>query len=126
MNYPYRPQKEWDIINIVKKAIRTLNKKKGTTLKMLNISFGLGVDSKYGSGQLDTTVSLTVQDTVNKKVNKFFWYESFFNADLPDDRDADSGANKVSSPGDKVLLRVAYCIWFSRHWMTAPQKKNIK
>ena len=107
MNYPYRPQKEWDIINIVKKAIRTLNKKKGTTLKMANISFGLGVDNKYGSGQLDTTISLTVQDAVSKKINKLFWYESFFNADLPDDKDEASGANKVSSPGDKVLLRVA-------------------
>lgn len=82
---------------------------------MLNISFGLGVDSKYGSGQLDTTVSLTVQDITNKKTNKFFWYESFFNAELPDDKDEDSGADKVSNPKDKILLRVAYSIWFCRH-----------
>lgn len=82
---------------------------------MLNISFGLGVDSKYGSGQLDTTVSLTVQDTASKKINSFSWYESFFNADLPDDKDKDSGADRVNSPGDKVLLRVAYSIWFCRH-----------
>jgi len=126
MSYPYRPQKEWDIINIVKKAIRTLNKKKGTTLKMANISFGQGVDSKYGSGQLDTTISLVVQETISKRIMKLFWYESFFNPDLPDDKDEVSGVNKVSNPGDKVLLRVAYCIWFGRHWMSAPQKKNKK
>ncbi len=82
---------------------------------MLNISFGLGVDDKYGSGQLDTTVSLTVQDTVSKKINSFSWYESFFNADLPDDKDEASGANKVSDSKDKILLRVAYSIWFCRH-----------
>ena len=82
---------------------------------MRNISFGLGVDDKYGSGQLDTTVSLTVQDTVSKKTIKLFWYESFFNAELPDDKDEVAGVNKVSKPEDKVLLRIAYSIWFCRH-----------
>lgn len=125
MSYPYRPQKEWDIINIVQKAIRTLNKKKGTAFKfiMSNISFGQGVDSKYGSGQLDTTISLAVQEAVSKKMMKLFWYESFFNPDLPDDRDEASGASKVNKPEDKILLRVAYSIWFNRHWMIPPQKK---
>lgn len=117
MSYPYRPQKEWDIINIVKKAIRTLNKKKGTNFNLLNINFGLGVDSEHGSGQLDTIVNLTVQETVSKKTMKVFWYESFFNPELPDVKDEASGASKVNKPEDKILLRVAYSIWFNRNWM---------
>lgn len=118
--------KQEKITEIIKAAIKKLNKIKGTNLKLYKISFGLGVDTKYGSGQLDTAISLTVQDTVSKKINKFFWYESFFNPDLPDNKDADSGANKVSNPKDKVVIRTAYSIWFCRHWMYQPQKKNKK
>ena len=46
---------------------------------------------------------------------KLFWYESFFDPDLPDDEDIVSGASRINDPEDKVLLRVAYSIWSGRH-----------
>ena len=55
-----------------------------------------------------------------------FWYESFFDPNLPDDKDEIAGANRISEPEDKVLLRVAYGIWGGRHWMSEPQKKKRK
>ena len=57
---------------------------------------------------------------------KLFWYESFFNVDLPDDKDEISGVSKVNKSEDKILLRVAYSIWSSRHWMSEPQMKKQK
>ena len=83
---------------------------------MIETKFSAGVDDKYGvEGQLDTAITATIKDTVNNKYIKLFWYESFFNADLPDDKDEISGANRISDPEDKILLRVAYSIWSSRH-----------
>ena len=83
---------------------------------MLDTTFSAGVDDKYGTeGQLDTAITTTIKDTANNKYIKLFWYESFFNADLPDDKDEISGASKANKPEDKILLRVAYSIWSSRH-----------
>ena len=82
---------------------------------MLDTTFKPGVDKKYGTeGQLDTTITVNIKDTAYNKYIKLFWYESFFDADLPDDKDEISGASKVSKPEDKILLRVAYSIWSNR------------
>ena len=94
---------------------------------MLDTTFSVGVDDKYGvEGQLDTAITVNIKDTTNNKYIKLAWYESFFNADLPDDKDNISGASKVSKPEDKILLRVAYSIWSSRYWMSEPQTKKRK
>lgn len=94
---------------------------------MLDTTFSVGVDDKYGTeGQLDTAITVNIKDTSSNKYMKLFWYESFFNADLPDDKDEISGASKISKPEDKILLRVAYSIWSSRHWMSEPQTKKTK
>ena len=93
---------------------------------MLDTTFSVGVDDKYGTeGQLDTAITVNIKDTTNNKYIKLFWYESFFNADLPDDKDGISGASNAK-PEDKILLRVAYSIWSSRHWMSEPQMKKRK
>ena len=94
---------------------------------MIETKFSVGVDDKYGTGgQLDTAITVNIKDTTNNKYIKLFWYESFFNADLPDDKDEISRASKVDKPEDKILLRVAYSIWSSRHWMSEPQTKKTK
>lgn len=94
---------------------------------MLDTTFSLGVDDKYGAeGQLDTAITVNIKDTANNKYIKLAWYESFFDADLPDDKDEISGVSKVNKPEDKILLRVAYSIWSSRHWMSEPQTKKRK
>ena len=94
---------------------------------MLDTTFKPGVDKKYGTeGQLDTVIIVNIKDTVNNKYIRLSWYESFFNADLLDDKDEISGASKMSKPEDKILLRVAYSIWSSRYWMSEPQTKKRK
>ena len=128
MDYKHRKQKDnYYIVDMIKKAIKTLNDKKGTKFRLFNATFGIGVDSEYGiAGQLDKTITVSIEDASSKKYMKLFWYESFFEADLPDDKDEDSGANRMSDPEDKILLRVAYSIWSSRHWMSKPQTKKRK
>ena len=94
---------------------------------MLDTTFSVGVDDKYGTeGQLDTAITVNIKDTTTNKYIKLFWYESFFNADLPDDKDEISGASKMSKPEDKILLRVAYGIWSSRDLIGEPQTKKQK
>ena len=128
MDYKYRKQKDnYYIVDMVKKAIKTLNDKKGTKFRLFNATFGIGVDSEYGiAGQLDKTITVSIEDSSSKKYMKLFWYESFFEADLPDDKDEISGADRMSDPEDKILLRVAYSIWSNRHWMTESQMKKRK
>lgn len=128
MDYKHRKQKDnYYIVDTIKKAIKTLNDKKGTKFRLFNATFGIGVDSEYGiAGQLDKTITASIEDTTNNKYMKLFWYESFFEADLPDDKDEDSGADRMSDPEDKVLLRVAYSIWSGRHWMIESQTKKRK
>ena len=93
---------------------------------MLDTTFSVGVDDKYGvEGHLDTAITATIKDTTTNKYMKLFWYESFFNAELPDDKDEISGVSNAK-PEDKILLRVAYSIWSSRHWMSEPQTKKRK
>ena len=90
-----------------------MNNKKGSKFKLLDTTFKPGVDKKYGTeGQLDTTITVNIKDTANNKYIKLFWYESFFNADLPDDKDEISGVSNAK-PEDKILLRVVYGIWSS-------------
>lgn len=62
---------------------------------------------------------------VNNKYIRLFWYESFLNVELPDEKDVASVASKMSDPEDKILLRVAYSIWSGRHWMSKPHKKKL-
>lgn len=128
MDYKHRKQKDnYYIVDMIKKAIKTLNDKKGTKFRLFNATFGIGVDSEYGiAGQLDKTITVSIEDTTSKKYMKLFWYESFFEADLPDDKDEDSGASKMNDPEDKILLRVAYSIWNGRHWMAEAQTKKRK
>ena len=128
MDYKHRKQKDnYYIVDMVKKAIKTLNDKKGSKFRLLNATFGIGVDSEYGiEGQLDKTITVSIEDTTNSKSMKLFWYESFFEADLPDDKDEISGASRASDPEDKILLRVAYDIWSNRRWMSRPQTKKRK
>ena len=128
MDYKHRKQKDnYYIVDMIKKAIKTLNDKKGSKFRLLNATFGIGVDSEYGiAGQLDKTITASIEDTSSKKYMKLFWYESFFEAELPDDKDIVSGANRISDPEDKILLRVAYSIWSNRHWMSKPQTKKRK
>ena len=93
-----------------------MNDKKGSKLRLTNATFDVGVGDEYGiAGQLDKTITVSIEDTTNSKSMKLFWYESFFDPDLPDDKDEISGANRISDPEDKVLLRVAYGIWSGRH-----------
>lgn len=112
MDYKHRKQKDnYYIVDMIKKAIKKLNDKKGTKFRLFNATFGIGVDSEYGiAGQLDKTITVSIEDTTNNKYMKLFWYESFFEAELPDDKDEISGADRMSDPEDKILLRVAYSI----------------
>ena len=127
MDYKRRRQKDnYYIVDVVKKAIKTLNDKKGSKFRLLNATFGIGVDSEYGiAGQLDKTITVSIEDAANNKSMKLFWYESFLDPDLPDDEDEISGANRISDPEDKVLLRVVYGIWSCRRWMSEPHKKKL-
>ena len=94
---------------------------------MTNTTFDVGVDDKHGTEwHLDKTITVSIENTTNNKSMKLFWYESFFEANLPDDKDIVSGAGRISDPEDKILLRVAYGIWSNRHWMSRPQTKKRK
>ena len=104
-----------------------LNDKKGTKLRLTNATFDVGVGGKHGTEwHLDKTITVSIEDTANNKSMKLFWYESFFEADLPDDKDEISGADRMSDSEDKILLRVAYSIWSNRRWMSKPQTKKRK
>ena len=82
---------------------------------MLDITLKPGIDKKYRTeGQLDTVIIVNIKDTANNKYIRLSWYESFFDAKLPDNKDVASGASKMSKPEDKILLRVAYSIWSNR------------
>ena len=123
----YKRRDNYYIVDIIEKAIKTLNDKKGTKLRLTNATFDVGVGDKHGAEwHLDKTITVSIEDTANNKSMKLFWYESFFEADLPDDKDEISGASKMSNPEDKILLRVAYSIWSNRHWMSKPQTKKRK
>ena len=93
---------------------------------MTNTTFDGRVDDKHETEwHLDKTITVSIENTTNNKSMKLFWYESFFNPNLPDDKDIVSGANRISDPEGKVLLRVAYGIWSGRHWMSEPHKKKL-
>ena len=122
----YKRRDNYYIVDIIEKAIKTLNDKKGTKLRLTNATFDVGVGDKHGTEwHLDKTITVSIEDTANNKSMKLFWYESFFEADLPDDKDEISGASRASDPEDKVLLRVAYSIWSGRHWTSEPHKKKL-
>lgn len=122
----YKRRDNYYIVGIIEKAIKTLNDKKGTKLRLTNATFDVGVGDKHGTEwHLDKTITASIEDTTNNKSMKLFWYESFFDPDLPDDKDEISGASRASDPEDKILLRVAYGIWSSRRWMSEPHKKKL-
>ena len=121
----YKRRDNYYIVDIIEKAIKTLNDKKGTKFRLTNTTFDVGVDDKHETEwHLDKTITVSIEDTANNKSMKLFWYESFFDPNLPDDEDEISGANRIGDPEDKVLLRVAYGIWSGRHWTSEPHKKN--
>ena len=123
----YKRRDNYDIVDIIEKAIKTLNDKKGTKLRLTNATFDVGVGDKHGTEwHLDKTIAVSIEDAANNKSMKLLWYESFFDPNLPDDKDEISGANRISDPEDKILLRVAYGIWSGRHWMSKPQTKKRK
>ena len=112
----YKRRDNYYIVDMVKKAIKTLNDKKGTKFRLTNATFDVGVDDKHGTEwHLDKTITVSIEDAANNKHMKLFWYESFFDPDLPDDKDVVSGASRISDPEDTILLRVAYGIWSGRH-----------
>ena len=122
----YKRRDNYYIVGIIEKAIKTLNDKNGTKLRLTNATFDVGVDDKHGTEwHLDKTITVSIEDTANNKSMKLFWYESFFDPNLPDYKDKISGASKMSDPEDKVLLRVAYGIWCGRHWMSEPHRKKL-
>lgn len=122
----YKCRDNYYIAGIIEKAIKTLNNKKRTKFRLLNATFDVGVDDKHGTEwHLDKTITASIEDTSNNKSMKLFWYESFFDPDLPDDEDEISRASKMSDPEDRILLRVAYGIWSSRRWMSEPHKKKL-
>ena len=122
----YKRRDNYYIVGIIEKAIKTLNDKKGTKFRLTNATFDVGVGDKHGTEwHLDKTITVSIEDTTNSKSMKLFWYESFFEADLPNDKDEISGASRASDPEDKILLRVAYGIWSSRRWMSEPHKKKL-
>ena len=122
----YKRRDNYYIVGIIEKAIKTLNDKNGTKLRLTNATFDVGVDDKHGTEwHLDKTITVSIEDTANNKSMKLFWYESFFDPNLPDYKDKISGASKMSDPEDKVLLRVAYGIWSGRHWMSEPHRKKL-
>ena len=84
----YKRRDNYYIVDIIEKAIKTLNDKKGSKFRLTNATFDVGVDSEYGiAGQLDKTITVSIEDSSRKKYMKLFWYESFFDPDLPDDED---------------------------------------
>lgn len=84
----YKRRDNYYIIDIIKKAIKMLNDKKGSKFRLANATFDVGVDNKHGTEwHLDKTITVGIEDTSNNKYMKLFWYESFFEADLPDDKD---------------------------------------
>ena len=122
----YKRRDNYYIVGIIEKAIKMLNDKNGTKLRLTNATFDVGVDDKHGTEwHLDKTITVSIEDTANNKSMKLFWYESFFDPNLPDYKDKISGASKMSDPEDKVLLRVAYGIWSGRHWMSEPHRKKL-
>ena len=122
----YKRRDNYYIVDIIEKAIKTLNDKKGTKLRLTNATFDVGVGDKHGTEwHLDKTITVSIENATNNKYMKLFWYESFFDPDLPDDKDEISGADRMSDPEDKILLRVAYGIWSGRHWMSGPHKKKL-
>ena len=107
----YKCRDNYYIVGIIEKAIKTLNDKRGTKFRLTNTTFDVGVDDKHGTEwHLDKTITVSIEDTANNKHMKLFWYESFFDPDLPDDKDIVSGASRISDPEGKVLLMVAYGI----------------
>ena len=50
MDYKHRRQKDnYCIADMIKKAAKTLNNKKGSKLRLLNATFGIGADDKRGT-----------------------------------------------------------------------------
>lgn len=45
----YKRRDDHYIIDIIEKAIKTLNDKKGSKFRLLNAAFGVGVDDKHGT-----------------------------------------------------------------------------
>ena len=122
----YERRDNYYIVDIIEKAIKTLNDKKGTKLRLTNATFDVGVGDKHGTAwHLGKTITVSIKDTANNKSMKLFWYESFFDPNLPDDEDEISWASRISDPEGKVLLGVAYGIWSGRHWMSEPHRKKL-
>ena len=69
----YKRRDNYYIVDIIEKAIKTLNDKKGSKFRLLNATFGIRVDSEYGiAGQLDKTITVSIEDTTNSKSMKLF------------------------------------------------------
>ena len=45
----YKRRDNYYIIDVIKKAIKTLNDKKGSKLRLTNTTFDVGVDDKHGT-----------------------------------------------------------------------------
>ena len=69
----YKRRDNYYIVDIIEKAIKMLNDKKGTKLKLINTAFDVGVDDKHGTEwHLDKTITVSIEDTSNDKYMKLF------------------------------------------------------
>ena len=57
-----RPEEE-RMTDIIKQAVKMLNKRRQMHLKVAKLDFACGVDHEYPSGMLDTCVTITLQNT---------------------------------------------------------------
>ena len=69
----YKRRDNYYIVDIIEKAIKTLNDKKGTKLRLTNATFDVGVGDKHGTEwHLDKTITASIEDTTNNKHMKLF------------------------------------------------------
>ena len=108
-------KKEEEYIKIVKAAVRHLNKVKGSSLKVYEITFGLGSNRDYKPNELVTMATVTIQNKEKKKTIKLLFDEATFDASYPWHWDEQANVSRARSDEDKVMLRIAYSIWFQRY-----------
>lgn len=87
----------------------------GSSLKVIEINFGLTSNREYRSEGLVTTATVIIQNKEKKETLKLLLDEAFFDASFPWIRDKEAGIARAKNEVDVVILRTAYCIWFNRH-----------
>jgi len=104
------------IIDIVNKAVKLLNEKKGTEFKLAKTTFGGYFN--YDTDKLEIAATLTIENNVNKKFINLFYEKSFFDINIPSKYDDKANINKASNNETRLILRVAYAIWAHRKFLS--------